>query len=241
MAGNYKNRKSKTKVVPKKMPKRYDNPNDDYQRKTVDKLGKQTMLYIKKEDFEKMQRAQLVKLQKAEPGTDAEYRAERDYMIMMLGVNIGARTNTILEMTPRDFAGGQLRIKEHKTGKVQQFELRDNIYKLLKDYVKKYGYTTDEFMFRAHLVSKNRPLSRQTAWTFVKKLAEEVGIEYMVGAYSLRKSFARWLYDDCHDIFKVMRVLGHSDAMITARYICLEEDEVMKIRGKIEYGFDRFY
>ena len=237
----YKKRKSKTKVVPQKMPKRMDNPNSDYQRKTNDKLGKQTMWYITKSDFEKMQRAQLVHIQKSEPGSDAEYRNERNYMLLMLGVNIGARTNTILEMTPRDFAGGKIRIKEHKTGKVQQFELRDNLYKLLYDYVKKYRYSTDEFIFRAHLTSKNKPLSRQTAWTFVKGLAEEVGIEYMVGAYSLRKSFARWLYDECHDIFKVMRVLGHSDAMITARYICLEEDEVMKIRAEIEYGFDRFW
>ena len=237
----YKKKKAKTKTVPAKMPKRLDNPNSNYQRKTDDKLGKQTMWYISKEDFEKMQRAQLVRVQKSEPGSDAEYRNERNYMLLMLGVNIGARTNTILELTPRDFAGGKIRIKEHKTGKVQQFELRDNLNKLLKDYVQKYGYSTDEFIFRAHRDGKNVPLTRQTAWTFVKGLAEEVGIEYMVGAYSLRKSFARWLYDECHDIFKVMRVLGHSDAMITARYICLEEDEVMKIRAEIEYGFDRFY
>jgi hypothetical protein len=37
-----------------------------------------------------------------------------------------------------------------------------------------------------------------------------------------------------------MRVLQHSDPIITARYICLEEDEVMKIREGIEYGFDQF-
>lgn len=237
----YRKKKKKTKSVPKKMPKRLDNPNSNYQRLTDDKMGKQTMWYISKEDFEKMQRAQLVKIQKSPPGSDEEYRNERNYLLLLLGVNIGARTNTILEFTPRDFAGGKIRIKEHKTGKVQQFELRDNLYKLLRDYVRKYDYTTDEFIFRSHRVSKNCPLSRQTAWTFVKKLADEVGIEYMVGAYSLRKSFARWLYDECHDIFKVMRVLGHSDAMITARYICLEEDEVMKIRSQIEYGFDRFY
>lgn len=61
MAEYYRKKKSKTKKVPKKMPKRMDNPLDDYQRKTASKLGKQTMWYIKKEDFEKMQREQLVR------------------------------------------------------------------------------------------------------------------------------------------------------------------------------------
>ena len=46
MANFGKTKSTKKKVVPKKMPKRYDNPNDDYQRKTDWKLGKQTMWYI---------------------------------------------------------------------------------------------------------------------------------------------------------------------------------------------------
>ena len=70
MANFGKTKSTKKKVVPKKMPKRYDNPNDDYQRKTDWKLGKQTMWYISKEDFEKMQRVQLVRCQKAVKDTD---------------------------------------------------------------------------------------------------------------------------------------------------------------------------
>lgn len=235
----FKAKKAKTKVVPKGMPKWMDNPNDDYQRKTKNKIGKQTMWYIEKEDFERMQSIQLIKCQKATPGSDLEYRMDRNYMLLMLGVNLGCRTNTILEMRPRNFAGGKFMIKEHKTGKVHQFELRENIYKLLREYVDKYGFVQEEYIFKAHRGSANKPLSRISAWKFVKALADEAGIKYLVGAYSLRKSFARWLYDECHDIFKVMRVLNHSDAVTTARYICLEEDEVMKIRSSIEYGFDR--
>jgi integrase len=233
-------RKKHTKVVPKGMPKKLDNPNDDYQRKTSTKLGKQTMWYFTKPDFELMQRACLVHMQKAVPGSDTEYRWERNYVMMMTGVNTGCRTTTILELTPRNFAGGKFYVKEHKTGKTQNYELKDSMYKLLNDFTEKWGFTRDEFIFRKHKGSVNKPLTRQAAWLFITKLADEIGIKYNVGSYSLRKSFARWLYDDCHDIFKVMRVLQHSDPIITARYICLEEDEVMKIREGIEYGFDQF-
>jgi len=222
-----KPKKKSEKQIPKGMPKRMDNPNSDYQRKTDYKLGKQTVMYFTKEDFAKLQRACLVHLQHAAKGSDAEYRWERNYVMMMLGVNLGCRTNTILEITPRDFAGGYFRVREHKTGKITQTELRDNIYRLLTDYTEKYGFTRDEFIFRAHRKSGNKPLSRTTAWSFVIQLSEECGITYNVGAYSLRKSFARWLYDENHDIFRVMRVMGHSDPIITARYICLEEEEVV--------------
>lgn len=236
----YKVKTKKTKIVPKNMPKRMDNPNDDYQRKTDSKLGKQTMWYFTREDFEKLQRACKVHAQKAEPGSDTEYRWDRNYVMLMVGVNTGCRTNTILEMVPRNFAGGKFYIKEHKTGKVQNYELTSEMYKLLDEYTAKWRFTRDEFIFRWHIDSKNKPLSRQAAWKFVTELSKEVGIKYNVGAYSLRKSYARWLYDDCHDIFKVMRVLQHSDPIITARYICLEEDEVEKIRIGIKYGFGKF-
>jgi site-specific recombinase XerD len=234
------NRSKKTKVVPKGMPKRMDNPNDDYQRKTSTKMGKQTMWYFEKEDFEKMQRACLVHMQKAKKGSNNEYRWERNYLLLMVGVNMGCRTTTILEITPRSFAGGRFYVKEHKTGKTQNYELKQAIYKLLDDFTNKWGFTKDEFIFRTRMDSQNKPLTREQAWHVVKGLAEEVGIKYNVGAYSLRKSFARWLYDDTHDIFKVMRVMQHSDPIVTARYICLEEDEVMKIRENILFGFDNF-
>lgn len=230
-------KKKKTKVVPKNMPKRLDNPNNNYQRITNNKLGKQTMQYIAKSDFEKMQRAQMIRIQKAK-SEGAIYRQERNYVMLMLGVNIGCRTNTICELTPRNVAGGRFYVKEHKTGKVYQFELRDNIKKLLDEYIKKYGFVTDEYMFKGNLNYPNKPISRITAWRFVKNLGKEAGVEYEVGAYSLRKSFARWLYDETHDIFKVQRVLDHHSAMETARYICLAEDEVMKLRAQIEYGFE---
>ena len=219
------------------MPKRMDNPNDNYQRKTATKLGKQTMWYIKKEDFEKMQRACLVHMQKAEQGSALEYHWHRNYVLLMAGVNLGCRTNTMLELTPRNFAGGHFYVKEHKTGKVEEFELRPEMYKLLEEFTEKWGFTKDECIFRKTYTAANVPLTRQAAWAFVKKLADEVGIKYNVGAYSLRKSFARWLYDDCHDIYKVMRVMQHTDPQVTARYICLEQEDVLKTREGIQHGF----
>lgn len=238
--GSKPGKSKKTKIVPKGMPKRMDNPNDNYQRKTSTKMGKQTMWYFTKEDFEKLQRECLVHSQKAKKGSDTEYKWERNYVLMMAGVNLGCRTNTLLELTPRNFAGGHFYVKEHKTGKVQAYDLSNDMYKLLNDYSEKWGFAKDEFIFRNHIKGNNKPLTRQAAWKFVKKLADEVGIKYNVGAYSIRKSFARWLYDDCHDIFKVMHIMQHTDPMVTAHYICLEEDEVTRIRNSINNGFETF-
>jgi len=235
--------KKKTKTVPKGMPKHLDNPDSDYQRKTDYKLGKQTVKPILKEDFQKMQRLCLIHRQKAEQGSDEEYRWYRNYVMMMLGVNLGNRVTTIANFTPRNVAGGHLTVKEHKTGKVFEMTLRDNLNSLVQEYISYYNITTDEYMFRAHLGSKMKPISRQTCWNYLNSkdgLAYEAGVKYVVGAYSLRKSYARWVYDDTKDIFKVMRLLKHSDPIITARYIGLEEEEVQKLRAKIEFGFDEF-
>lgn len=232
-------KKQKRKTIPN-LPKHMDNPNSKYERKTDWKIGKQTMWYITREDFEKMQRACLVKMQKSKEGSLNQYRWYRNYVLMMCGVNLGIRTTTLLELTPRNVNGGRVNIREHKTGKIFQMTLRDNLQKLIESYIDTYGFVRDEYMFKSSPSSDNKPLTRQSAYNFVTQLAREVGVKYNVGAYSLRKSFARWLYDDTGDIYKVMRVLGHSSPVITARYICLEEEAVELLRGQIEYGFDKF-
>ena len=243
-------RKKKHKEVPKGMPKRLDNPNSDYVRKTDHKLGKQTAQYIAKEDFEKMLQLALVHMEKASNEKE-RYQWYRNYIIMMIGVNLGFRTNTIAELTRRDLSGGRIRVKEHKNGKIFTSEMTAKLKKVIDEYFSAYNFTANEYLFRSSKKfmdpdEKMRPIQRGTIWYFMNNkgatpgLAAEAGIDYVVSAYSLRKSYARWVYDDTHDIFKVMRLLKHSDPMITARYIGLEEDEITALRAKIEYGFEKF-
>ena len=61
-------------------------------------------------------------------------------------------------------------------------------------------------------------LSRQSAWTILKKAAERAGIEAEVSPHTLRHSFATHLLEDGYDIRTIQELLGHKDVTTTQIY-----------------------
>lgn len=224
-------------------PKYYG--ENKYERKTLDKHGREVVKPMEKEDFEEMCRLCLVKrdeyLNKYNSTQNKALQKRywkkyyvwyRNYIILIIGVNTGCRIETICEMIPRDFAGGKYTITEHKTGKRQQYSLNEDVYKILKKYVEEFSFTNNDFIFKESPDTKDA-IVRQTPWHVIKKLANEVGIEYMVGTHSLRKSYARWKWDETKDLLLVQSLLMHNSSEETMRYICLEGHDVEEARSQI--------
>ena len=221
---------SKTRRIKRNYPK-----NSKYERKTRTKHGREVVKYIKRPDWEEMVRICLNKRDSYDKQSASYYRWYRNYIILVLGVNTGMRITTLLESIPRDFAGGEVTLTEHKTGKRMQYRMHDDVYQILKDYIDFYGFKNNEYMFLRKMGSTDDILTREGVWHFMKKLVEEAGIDYMVACHSLRKSFGRWMYDETHDLLLVQNLLMHNSAEETMRYICLEEQEVERVRGEIGY------
>lgn len=205
-----------------------------YERKTESKNGREVVKPIDRDDFEEMARLCLVKRDSFKKGTNGYFRWYRNYIILILGVNTGCRINTLLEQIPRDYSGGRVTVTEHKTGKRQQYILSPEVYQILEGYIEEFGFTKYEFLFPKDLKSKDS-IGRITAWRWIKKLAKEAGIKYEVGCHSLRKSYGRWIWDETHDLLLVQKLLQHTSAEETQRYICLEENDVNEFRGKIKH------
>ena len=199
--------------------------------------GRVDVYPFKKEDFNEIIRILLVRMEKAKRDSNEYFRAYRNYVMFILGVNTGCRIETLLQLTPKHIDGGCVRIKEFKTNKVSKYELNDEVYILVAKFIDYIGITSREYIFRSY-PSSDKPMTRQQAYKIIKKLADEVGIKYAVGCHSLRKSYGRFKYDETHDIHLVQRLLNHSNPIITQNYICLEDKEVTKQRKSSKYGLD---
>ena len=194
-------------------------------KKTKTSTGQQVVKYIKREDYAEMSRLALVHRDRCPKNSEEYYRYYRDYVLMLMGVNCGNRIETIIEWMPSDLAGRAVTATESKTGKRMQYELNADVYSKLKAFIDFYDIGPHEFIFRKTRNSKDA-ITRQTAWMRIKALAKEAGISYNVGAHSLRKSYARWIYDETHDIHLVSRLLQHDDEKTTRTYIGLADTEV---------------
>lgn len=72
-------------------------------------------------------------------------------------------------------------------------------------------------------------LSRQSAWTILKKAAERAGIEGEVSPHTLRHSFATHLLEGGADVRVVQELLGHASVTTTQVYTLVTADTLREV------------
>lgn len=156
-------------------------------------------------------------------------QSTRNYLLFVFGINSALRISDILALRKKDVINGEVVITEEKTGKRKQFPLNSAIMDVLKDYLP--TLSDDEFLFKSRQPNRNgdKVISRQQAYTILTKAFKQAGIQENCGTHTLRKTFGYWNYKAYKDIAMLQRILNHSSASVTLRYIGIEQDEINKM------------
>ena len=148
---------------------------------------------------------------------------ERIATALVLEGNLGLRISDILRLTFADILEGEmLIINEKKTGKHREIPLSIDYKKHIADCFKALGLSdTTKPMFLSY---QGSVITIQ----MVNKTLHELKSQYNLSiehftSHSLRKTFARRIYDTAKDreyaLIKLSSVLGHSNISITRRYL----------------------
>lgn len=135
--------------------------------------------------------------------------------------NTGLRIGDIVSLRLCDIIrdGDRYRfdIKEQKTGKKRTFTVPDAVYNFLTEYCKTAGIRSTEVMF---------PLTVRAVQTRLQKICDYLGYEH-IGTHSFRKRFATLAYENSgHDIELVRKLMQHSSASITSRYLGISDERM---------------
>lgn len=214
------------------MPKRFSS------KLPKDRNNQRTVQPFKKEDWEKMTQICLLKKEQAGKDSPQYYIWYRNYILLVLGVNVGVRVSDLLSFTARTVAGGRIVIKASKTRKELRYDLDKGIYKYIKDYIDEFKISTNSFLFASTDQKGNRlkdPITRTQAYRIIKDLAKEAEIDYMVGTHSLRKSYGRWLYDSGMNLADIAKMMQHNSTDYTLRYICIDSEQMKENREGLHF------
>ena len=159
-----------------------------------------------------------------ENNKEQQHLWDRNYMILVIGMNLAFRIEDILQLRVDNFTNGSVYTREFKTNKEQSFELHPSLWKDIQSYINRCGFIDGEYLFKSR-VGINKPITRQRAWQIIKELANEVKISYPVGCHSLRKYFARQYYEQTGDIIGLKEMLNHSSERLTLLYICWNDSD----------------
>ena len=149
---------------------------------------------------------------------------------LVLEGNLGLRVSDILRLRPSDIVndGGRYRlaITEQKTGKQRVFTVPLVIEQYIENYCLRNSIGRNDLIF---------PLTTRAIQKQLAIVCKYLGYEG-VSTHSFRKWYATEIYrNNGYDIALVQRLLQHSSASVTQRYIGIEPQRIEKaIEGHAE-------
>lgn len=147
-------------------------------------------------------------------------RSERDYFLVVLGINTGLRISDLLRLKVADVKGkSHIILVEKKTGKRKRFLINENLRNEVDQYV--IGKKGDEYLFAS--TKRPLPITRVRAYQIINGAAKKIGLSE-IGTHTLRKTFGYHFYQRTKDIATLQMIFNHSHPSITLRYIGITQD-----------------
>ena len=146
---------------------------------------------------------------------------ERIATALVLEGNLGLRISDIVKLRPcdivRDGERYRLEITEQKTGKSRVFTVPLVIQQYIENYCLRNGIKAQERIF---------PITERAVQKQLAMVCDYLGYEG-ISTHSFRKWYATEIYKSSgYDIALVQRLLQHSSAATTQRYIGMEPERI---------------
>jgi len=169
-----------------------------------------------------------------------KYQADRNYMLVLVGLNTAFRAEDLLQLRVIDL-NGYVSIKENKTGKMQNFKMNKEFQKEVDAYVERWNLSKYDYMFlgQKKIVNGqkyNLPINRQQGHRIVSRAGDEIGIKFVFELHSLRKTFGYQYINRGGNVLTLMKMYNHDSPDVTLRYVCWGKEDAEKERENTYIG-----
>ncbi len=176
--------------------------------------------------------------------------AHRNKMLFLIGINVGLRASDLTQLRWSYFYKNDMTFKESytlqpkktkKTGKFVRIFFNQTVKRAVENYVCDYPIEDlNGYLFKSR--KGCNPITEKGLWKIVVDVAADAGIEKNVGSHSLRKTWARNIYDNAEDkggaLVMLQECLRHENSLTTLRYISIMDEEKKGMYESIELGLD---
>lgn len=192
----------------------------------------QEVFYIKKKDLTKIR--------------NYFFRKEKFVILALInvGINVALRISDLGNLKFEDITKEwKVKIKEKKTGKYKYIKLNaicKNNMNQLKVIYNDRGILPTGYIFKSlnrEYLKKgiDKSLNTSSVSKYFVKARIDLKIPYAIGTHSLRKTWGYNVYRRTKDIAPIMKVLNHSSASQTLKYIGIDQEEIDSIYDKFNF------
>ena len=136
--------------------------------------------------------------------------------IFALAYFTGSRISEVLSLDVADIGNDRISFRRENT-KTKKPRVA-TLVEALRPFLASYDAPQAGHLFPAHHNGKGGHISRQAADIVLREACEMIGLDG-VSTHSFRRSFATNLHKQGYSLAKIARLLGHSSASMTARYV----------------------
>lgn len=165
----------------------------------------------------------------------------RNYALIVLGMNTSLRISDILDLRWKDVYNYRynkfrkhLIVIEKKTKKKNTIALNKAIIEAL-ELLRRKQYQRilpDQYIFVSQK-GENKPITRQCAYTIIKRAGKKLGFEETIACHTLRKTFGYQAWKKGVPPALLMSIYNHSSYEITKRYLGISQDERDQVFMKV--------
>lgn len=139
-------------------------------------------------------------------------------------IRVGLRISDMLPLKVKHVRGKRrIKVIEQKTKKERTVYFSSSLREIISDYVD--GMLDEEYLFPSR--QQNRHIGRVRAYQVFNEAGEYLNFEHSMGTHTFRRTFGTMVYEQTGgDIRQVQKMLNHSSASITERYLGFEEKSI---------------
>lgn len=166
--------------------------------------------------------------------------SKRDYMLFVVGINIGLRAGDLLSLKYMDILdNGKVKdsitiieektLHTRKTIQKRELEINDSAKKAIQLYLDSINneYDIDSYLFPSR--KGNEAITVGSAHKIIKTIARELNIQGNYGTHSLRKTFGYHLYTNGVPLETLQKIFGHSTQAMTLKYIGITKEVIKSV------------
>ena len=163
----------------------------------------------------------------------------RNYGLFKVQLNTGLRISDVVKLKYDDVFDKNGNIKKHisliekKTKKNRVIFINQILKDTFKELKEKFNLQENMYFFTSRK-GKNQPLTTAQVHRIYQNIGKIFNLDNF-NSHSLRKTFCYFIYQKNKDINLIMKIMNHSSAAITLRYIGITDDDIDDIYSSLDF------
>ncbi|MFO1305647.1 MAG: tyrosine-type recombinase/integrase [Burkholderiales bacterium] len=159
---------------------------------------------------------------------------DRELALFDLGIDSNLRACDLVKLRVRDVCHGdrvasRATVMQQKTQRSVQFEIPSATREVLDAWIRKGGFTADDYLFPSRVHGSPHLGTRQYA-RILDRWVSSVGLDTAdYGTHSMRRTKASLIYRRTKNLRAVQLLLGHAKLESTVRHLGIDVDDALEL------------